>query len=169
MLAVCLAMLEDADDREALTEIYYNYRNLMFYSAICVLKNQHDAEDCLSEAFIRISKNLDEILQLPIEKREPFFAIMTRNIAIDMARRTHGDVSEDEYPMHDLIGELDEGNQVVRAINSLSQKHRDVLYLRYIYGYSVQEISKFLKVTPAAIYRRLDLAKKELGMKLEGE
>ena len=38
--------------------IYNMYKNVLFYQALNIVKNENDAEDILQEAFIKIAKNI---------------------------------------------------------------------------------------------------------------
>ena len=42
-------------------KLYYTYRNFMYDEAYAILNDQSLAEDAVSEAFVRIIKNLDKI------------------------------------------------------------------------------------------------------------
>lgn len=47
-------------------------------------------------------------------------------------------------------------------VQSLPPKYRQVVYLRYVEGYQIQEIAQFMGVSPAAVSARLRRAKGKL-------
>lgn len=59
MLSFYLSMVETDEERDLVTRLYYTYERMMYKIALGILKNPHDAEDAVSEAFIRLIKNLD--------------------------------------------------------------------------------------------------------------
>ena len=61
MLSIYLSMVETDEERDLVTRIYTHFERMMYKIALGILKNPQDAEDAVSEAFIRIIKNLDKI------------------------------------------------------------------------------------------------------------
>ena len=61
MLEMLLLMVETDDDKELVTKLFETYRQRMYNLAYGILKNDHDAEDAVSNAFMRIINNLHKI------------------------------------------------------------------------------------------------------------
>ena len=150
-------------------DVYLANRKLMTYTAMNILHNFADAEDCVSEAFLRFSKNFEKYSRLERPKLTSLLVIIVRNAALDRYRENQrtipsetpdidaGAVSLDEYPY----------DSVVSAIKLLKDEYRDVLMLRYVYGYSVVEISSLLKISPDNVYKRVQRARSALAKILE--
>ena len=68
MLAVLLAALESDEDKQKFTEIYELYHVQMEQTAIRILKDQHDAEDAVQNAFMQIIRHFEKIYEIPCEK-----------------------------------------------------------------------------------------------------
>ena len=77
MLAVLLAALESDEDKQKFTEIYELYHVQMEQTAIRILKDQHDAEDAVQNAFMQIIRHFEKIYEIPCEKL-PFWIICIR-------------------------------------------------------------------------------------------
>lgn len=58
-------------------------------------------------------------------------------------------------------------DSVQSAIAQLKDEYRDVLTLRFVYGYSVKEITEILSISADNAYKRIQRAKTELGKILE--
>ena len=56
---------------------------------------------------------------------------------------------------------------MISAIKDLKDEYRDVLMLRYVYGYSINEISALLKINSDNVYKRIQRARKALAKNLE--
>lgn len=171
MLAVCMTMIDNEQDKETFKMLYEQYLNLMLYTAYQILGNQEDAEDAVSEAFIRIAKNFSKFNGEVCPKTANQFVIIVRNIAIDIYRKNKKKI---EIPFADFSDEVEvqsldqnSGDELEAAISSLSQPEKDILYLYYIYGSPMKDISKFFDISQDAAYKRIQRAKSHLKEILE--
>lgn len=57
--------------------------------------------------------------------------------------------------------------QLMNVISTLPDSYKDVLYMHYIYQFSVKEISKMLDITVDNVWKRIERAKKLLKTRLE--
>ena len=57
--------------------------------------------------------------------------------------------------------------ELKEAIKKLDDKYRDILLLKYVYGYSMKEIAKMLKITETNVSTRLERGRKQLKNKME--
>ena len=58
-MLVFTQMLETADERLKIEQIFHTYGNLMFHVANKILNNDHDAEDAVQQALFSIYQNLE--------------------------------------------------------------------------------------------------------------
>ena len=56
-----------------ISELFTEYRQMMFKIALGILHNKSDAEDVIQNAFMWIINNLDKITQIPCNKRASGF------------------------------------------------------------------------------------------------
>ena len=61
------------------------------------------------------------------------------------------------------------GRELLDTLRTLPEHQREVLYLHYYEGYSVQELSEILNVRPGTVKSRLSRARDALKTKLEEE
>ncbi len=170
MLSLYLSMVETEEERDLVTELYNTYEHMMYKIAFGILKNKQDAEDAVSESFIKVIKNLDKISGIDENKRKGFLVIVAKNAAIDIYnKRKHdehldlddavaisgGDVEEEVFERYDI--------EVLHThINSLKVEYSEVLSLKYFYGMSNDEISQITGLTYAGASKRLQSAKRAL-------
>ena len=128
-----------------LEELYRRYR-MDLYRYLCFLT--HDpvqAEDLLSETFVRVIKRLPTF-RGECEVKTWLFGI-ARNIWLESLRRRHQSVSLDD------LMETTAARQKLRRVQALLQQKdertRSVVYLR-AQGYSYQEIAQKLQITEAS-------------------
>ncbi len=164
-------MTDDKHSNISFEEMYINNRKLMMYTAMNILNNFADAEDCVSEAFMKAMKIFPKISGLERPKLTSLLVIIVRNAALDRYRKNQkvtaceapdeeaGTVHFDSYPFESIYS----------GIRQLKDEYRDILTLRYVYGYSVTEIIGMLDISADNAYKRIQRAKAELGKILEEE
>ena len=149
-------------DAEGFTELCRRYYPAMVAIAHSVLGDRHLAEDAAQQAFAKAA------VKLPQLKKESRFAnwlaVICRNIAKDIARRTENLQSTDELSIAAAKSSDDETAEVVReAISKLSASARELVFLRFYDGMSYEQISAVLGISEQAINGRLRRAKKKLA------
>ena len=82
-----MALMEDPGHISLFEQIYQTYRGAMFGIAVAVLRDHHLAEDAVSEAFLKIAKNINKISALDGQVRRDYIVIITRNSALDLYRQ----------------------------------------------------------------------------------
>ncbi|WP_343097458.1 RNA polymerase sigma factor, partial [Clostridioides difficile] len=86
-MLIYLAMLELEEDKIKFEKIYEKYRQIMFYVANKILKDDHLSEDAVHNAFLRIIKNIDKIDEVDSPRTKAFIVIIVERIAIDFYRK----------------------------------------------------------------------------------
>jgi RNA polymerase sigma-70 factor (ECF subfamily) len=133
-----------------------------------ILRNRADAEDAVQTAALRGLERLGSY-----DERRPFkawwFAIL-RNCCIDTMRRARrlptcpleGDVAEErsEEP-------APEWEALDRALETLSDNHREIVRLRYFAGLSYAEIALALSIPAGTVMSRLYHARLALAAMLQ--
>ena len=150
-------------------EMYMKNRNLMMFTAMKILNNFADAEDCVSEAFFRAAKIFPKISRMECPKMTSLLVIIVRNAALDKYRANKRVVAV-EAPDEEtgtFCTDSYSFDSVQSAIAQLKDEYRDVLTLRFVYGYSVKEITEILSISADNAYKRIQRAKTELGKILE--
>ncbi|MEG1140704.1 MAG: sigma-70 family RNA polymerase sigma factor [Lachnospiraceae bacterium] len=142
------------------------YSNQLFRMSIVMLGNEADAEDAVQETFYRYLK-ATPLLQNEEHEKAWLFKV-TGNICRDMLRfrSRHKQVSIEEL---DDYYEDEEGKEILREIIELPEKLKQVIYLHYIEGYSVIEVSRILNISVNIVKKNLQKGRAQLKIRLEGE
>lgn len=177
MLGVYLALIDEPSDKEKFTEIYNHYRDMMHRRAMSILHNTVLAEEAVQESFLKIAKNISKISSPVCSKTASFIVIIVRNTSYDILRREKPDrnvsldeeISAENIEMPDINEVLSTVglNFILEVINGMDDKYRDALSLKYLYGYSNNEIAKLLGITEDNARMRIYRAKAILKAKLE--
>lgn len=149
--------------------LYKNYKRLMFGIAYDILKNEQDAEDAVQDAFFRLSDNLDRIADADSPQARNFAVVITRNICFNMLRKRHIETDiDDEVVCSDKSAEDEflsaQGVETIeRALESLPEKYRDILYLTVYEELSLREAAKLLGITYENAKSRVKRARKKIS------
>lgn len=157
MLAFLLSVLETDADRSLFAEVYEQYHNRMEQVAIRILKNQHDAEDALQNAFLQIIRNFNKISDIPCKNRGYWCISVVKNEALIILRKKQKTVLKDELeggPAADAE-EAVNYKEVVRLFSKLPETYRSILEMRLLLGYSGKEIAKRMDLTENTVNVRI--------------
>ena len=97
MLAILLAALESEADKQKFTDIYEQYHPQMEQTALRILKNQHDAEDAVQNAFMQIIRHFEKIDEIPCEKLPFWIVCIVKNEAITILRKNQRTVQLENW------------------------------------------------------------------------
>ena len=90
-----LTLLDDPEEQQKFTEIYYQYRHFLWYVANQKLQDAHLAEDAVQEAFLALTRHMDKIEDVHSDRARNFLATIVRSKAVDILRKK---VPEAELP-----------------------------------------------------------------------
>ena len=163
-----LMMIDSDEGKARFTAIYNKYKNSMFHSAYRILKNTHDAEDMVHEAFVVAIENLDRLSDPDAPATRAFLLMVTENKAIDLWRRKKR--MPDSAPYEEQSGiavHLPEPIGLSEAIAALPGDYRSVILLRFHMGFTTQEIARMLGKKESAVAKTITRAKERLSRELE--
>lgn len=167
-MLIYLAMLELEEDKIKFEKIYEKYKQIMFYVANKILKDDHLAEDAVHNAFLRIIKNIDKIDEVDSPRTKAFIVIIVERIAIDFYRkRKREKVSdiEEEYKNREINFSIEDEvckSNLAIALAKLNESYFQVLSLKFQYGFSNKEIANALNLGEENVYKRIQRARKKL-------
>ena len=148
------------------------FRREAFYHAHALLGNEADAADACQEAFACAFAAMPKLTQL--DKFYPWFYRILKNRCLNMiarrkTRETHAaceweqsgsSARHDVTPNPASILEAQEArHHVWHLLDSLNDKHREILTLKYIHGFRYDEISATLGIPRGTVMSRLHAAR----------
>ncbi len=170
-------------DKLALEKIFDRYGDLVYSTALRVLRDPHLAEDVSQEIFVRLWRKPDSYVAE--RGRFPTWLIsVTRNRAVDEVRsrgrrQRHETASpeeqERELPAGNAIdpavnAQLAEESRVVRAaLAELPREQREVIELAYFGGFTQQEIADRLSQPLGTVKTRIRLGMQKLRAALASD
>ena len=171
------------------------YGNLLNYTKFNLISNHHDAEDLVSQAYIRFFNSYDKGKSNYKEGTNilGYLKLIVKNLYIDRTRKEKRSpniislykktddgeiVNFDEYKSQKL--EKDEEslkdpfalnldiNKVLEKMDKLlSQEDKEIFFLIFIEGYKYNEVAKKLKIPQGTIGSRLNRNLKKIRQELD--
>ena len=149
-----------------LTQTFTALRKRLLRMAMHILPDEDDAADALQDAFCRLWPRRDSIESEA--EAEALTTTTLRNICIDNVRRRRIDTipideEHDRCEEHDNDGNKERYAEVKKIIDSgLTPQQKEIIELKEIEGYSIEEIARKLSSTESAVRMNLSRARKRI-------
>ena len=169
-----LTIIEDKEERTKIEQIYELYSKKMHQVAFGVLRDEKDAEDAVQTAMFNTWKHLKK-LQDPKDENTKWYVMQAaQNAAINIywknkRRRERETVLDENLIGNDVFSRYDQGSELSKQIAKLSPRDREVLMLKFIYGYEYAEIAQILNISTDAAKKAGSRAKERLERYVRGE
>lgn len=168
-MLIYLQMIEADEDKSKLEQLYIKYRGLMYRIAYGFLHSEHDAEDAVHQAFLSIIENFKKISEVECQKTKAFCVIAVERKALTMIRNRKKIADEYEIELDGVEFPMPGDSDLADAMARLSGRYREVILLRFYFGYTTKEIADILEISHAAVLKLIWRAKQALAKLLEGE
>lgn len=172
-------VIDGVENRVRFEEIYKTYYAKMFFRANRILRDAHEAEDAVQNAFIGVARNMKHISMFADEK-DLFYYLMraAENAAYACIRQTKhyanafpwddADTVSDDSFWEALCTKLDY-EQVVHVIIALPPIYREVLYYHFLLEFTIPEVARILDIKLSTAKQRLVRGKKMLIREIQKE
>ncbi len=156
-------------ETEKLHKLYEIYEQPMYRIAFSVLKNSSDAEDAVSDAFMRIIRKIGRIGEPYSPKTKSYIVKTIRNSAIDIYRKNRRNYDRVQ-PIDDSInlipdtvsGFEDDISDIDGILNILNETDRKIITLRCKDELQWRDIAQCMNMTEANVRKRFERARKKI-------
>ena len=174
MLSFFLALIDEEEQKEKFVILYERYCSLMLNVAYRYLNDRSLAEDAVQDAFLSVAKNIKKVGDPDSAETRAYLLTVTRGCAIRLYHKF-----EKETPDGDAVNEkiktaapstesefiaYSDAAALKQAVKDLPDIYREPLLLRVVYGYSYKQIAKIVGVSEQGCRKRVERAKKMLGL-----
>lgn len=147
--------------QEETLKLYDLYSEMVFRICFIHLKNRQDAYDAMQETFLKLIQN-DKSFDSE-EHAKAWLITVSSNVCKNMLKSFwHKNRADDDalllLSQEDTAEEADH-SEVLEAVLCLPQKYKDLVYLHYYEGYSIEEIAKMTEKKASTLRSRLSRAK----------
>ncbi len=155
MLAFYLSLINEEDDKKQFEEIYHTYRKQMFLLASSILKNEYDAEDMVHDVFCSVASSHMHIITNAKKTADirNYLLKSVKNASLSLLRKKKVRLeyeessgkeetyfSDDEFL--DRICRNSDTEELMKAMATLDEKYREVLYYHFVLDLSVPDTAK---------------------------
>lgn len=168
-------------DEAAFSEIVRRHYDRVLRVAVGMLKNRHEAEDVVQEAFVKVYRRIGDF-----NGTSAFYTWLYRivvNLSIDSMRKKNRerrvDIEDeaareamascerlwpglDDSDPHSRVERVELAQRLRQAFSRLPDIHRDVIVLREVQGHSYEEIAEALGIKKGTVMSRLFHARKAM-------
>jgi len=172
-----LLSFDNENDKNKFDYLYNKYKKLLLYKAYQVLNDYSLAEDAVSEAFLRIYKNIRKIDDADSNQTISFLVTIVKNVSITMFNsekrgsvvELEGYDREDDFNLEEFIVSEDAAKNILSIVDSLKEEIKAPFLMKYAKGLSHREISQILNISENNVTVRIHRAKKKLAELLRRE
>lgn len=148
---------------DAFTELMKLQMPAMYKTARAILHNEDDAADAISETILVCWEKIAGLQEVKY-----FRTWMTRiliNKCNDLLRKKKHLLFSEQIPDVKIYEDGFLNAEWNQALESIDEKYRLLIILRYVNGFQASEISKMLNIPCSTIYTRLSRARRMLADK----
>lgn len=146
------------------------YLERLYRIAFNYCKNEQDASDAVQNAFLKLlrcqAEFTDEdhivrwLTKVTLNECKGFWRSFWRQNVVSLEKLHEENETSAAWSVEDK--DFAEANELFEAVMKLSPKYSVVIHLYYYEGYSVDEISEILGITPSNVQIRLMRARNKL-------
>ena len=175
ILIVMMAALTCPDDRSLMLGLYQDHYSLVRKVIYGITRDASSVEDLINDTYIKLIRNISTLRTLNCCKTVAYLVYTARSVAINFIIRRdvqnkHGYYGEDAdlaEKITDLAATVEETvirqvgvDEMYKVLLSLPEKHKDILYFKYILEMDDAEIADTLQITPASVRQYLTRARR---------
>lgn len=164
-------------DKEAFSELFKRYHSKLVSFAACFLSDYEEAEDSVSEVFVRLLQKNKELKD--IENFEGYLYYSVKNQCLNQLKKNkrkkrlftqldYQDYNTGEYtqPLQQLLT-LELREKIATCVDNLPQKRKLVYKMTKDDGLKIKEVAKLLDITEKTVKKHLELAVRDLRIEIE--
>lgn len=168
-MLIFFMVFETPGDQVKFEDLYHRYKNLLFSKAWGILHDHMLAEDAVSEAYIRIYRNLDKIEGVDSPRSVAFMVTIVKNCALTILRKSRLETAEESFDdpadpvdMEEEVIEEFSAQEVYAALDMIDEQLKNIFLLKYAFDLPHSEIAAQLGLTENNVTVKLHRTKKKL-------
>ncbi len=182
-MLISLALIEDNNDRQFMSELYEQYKRLMYSKAMEFLANPQDVDDLIQDCLERLIINISTLRTLDGCKLASYIVVTVRNAAINLVKHQevqsrhsfltdfeNDDPQDSTIMPEDLLLTKELSTEFTKVFDLLSENDRFLLRGKYILDLSDEELADTLGCAVNSVRMKLTRARRRAMRRLlEGD
>ena len=174
MVIIYIGVLSE-EESQLLNNLFEEYHIKFYNISLGILKSHSDAEDAVSESFLKIMNYIEKVNRLPKSKILPYCIVIVKNESFNILHRQkkHSELEDIlikefnelfDNPIDELFPVGEELNDILHnTVDSLSEADRIFFQLKYAEEKSYREIAQILGTSEASARKRNERIVKKLS------
>lgn len=161
--------------KESFNELIKFYYPFVLKFLLKLTSNKDIAEDLVQETFIKIINNIDKFNINGKASFNTYLITIAKNTYIDYLRKIHKELQEidiesipDKNNFENNYFKTENYNLILEKIENLPLVQKEAIKLKYLEGYTLEEIARIQNVESKTIKSRLFEGRKKLKDDLKG-
>lgn len=167
---IVIFVFDSGSDKTKFEFLYDKYKSLLLFKANEILRDYALAEDAVSEAFIRIYKNLNKIEDPTSNRAVAFIVTIVKNVALTILKQRKGQQGEELFDNQPSALNLEEAvvnklssQEIFALVEALGEETKSVFLLKHAYDMSHRDIGRSLGLSENNVTVKLHRAHKKLS------
>ncbi len=159
-----LNLIDDIEEKERFRKLYEKYNRLVMWISYQKLNDNQLAEDCVQETFLYLAKNFGKIGDVDSKETKCYVSTIAQGIAISRYKKEQKIINYDESSISVPSLKMNEYDKIELSyiVDTLPDEDKNLLYLKYVFGYKSSEISKLYGISDALVRKRLERIRNQL-------
>lgn len=162
MFIIILGTLSDSE-KDLVNQIFKDSNVKLYNISFQILRSHSDAEEAVSQTFLKIVSSIEKISALPDPQISPYCIVIVKNEATNILRNRMKAVPMDEFEadsgsysseVEDAWIQNIDRKQLLLAVDKLPDEEKHLVYLRYANDMSFKEIADLLGVSEQTAQKR---------------
>lgn len=178
MILAYIQSIEDDNKRRIVEDIYYLYYKHMTACALDILRNYHDSQDAVQDAFYNITATYELFADAAAPATAALVHIYVRNAAINIYNKNkrHAkvvmlcdnieevakDIVDEDADVQRIVIDNETTEIVSEAVDKLDDMYRDLIIMKYYYHMRNVDIAQVLNIDSNKVNGRIFRAKQKL-------
>lgn len=178
MILAYIQSIEDDNKRRIVEDIYDLYYKHMTACALDILRNYHDSQDAVQDAFYNITATYELFVDAAAPATAALVHIYVRNAAINIYNKNkrHAkvvmlcdnieevakDIVDEDADVQRIVIDNETTEIVSEAVDKLDDMYRDLIIMKYYYHMRNVDIAQVLNIDSNKVNGRIFRAKQKL-------
>ncbi|MDI6618922.1 MAG: sigma-70 family RNA polymerase sigma factor [Clostridiales bacterium] len=153
-------------DKSAFQELISKYHPIVYKFLVRVTEDERLTEDLTQETFIKIIRSIDKFDVNGKAKFSTYIITVSKNCYIDYLRKNKKimqsvtiddnlNIEDTDVNVEEIVLNKIYGNDILKAMESLTEEQRIAIKLKYIEDLTLKEIGDILKIEPKTVKSRI--------------
>lgn len=171
-----LGVLSDIE-KDLINSIFSKINVKLYNISFNILRSHTDAEEAVSQTFLKIMDHIEKVSSLPCPQIEPYCVIILKNETMNIIRQykktayvkylDYFECDENDYDIEEEYIKMTDMKKLLSCIDKLSDEEKIIIHLRFINDMRFKEIAELLDVSEEAVKKRGQRILKKLRLYYE--